>query len=277
MPINTQSRARSEGHRAVAIIPARGNSERFKNKNIRPLGGKPLIAHTIETLLAVACFDRVIVSTDSSRIAAVAKKYGAEVPFLRSPEISGARADLLDAVTECLDNLRVLGAFIPDIVGIFLPTAPFRRRASVTDVFTRVAQGAQAGNLVRPMPLDFTDLYFRDAQGAIKKWTGGQDLSKRVVYFRDIMSVAIRLIDWPALNHRGVTPETPRYFRHYLSWFQTNQYSYVDSNDLRHGANFKGRWVYEAYGSYEESIDINTPSDLAMAEEIYRKWDASHQ
>jgi hypothetical protein len=157
-----------------------------------------------------------------------------------------------------------------------LPTAPFRRQASVIDVFTQIAQGAQAGNLVRCLPLDFDHLFFRDTRGRIKKWTGHRNQSEGMVYFRDIMSVAIRLIDWPALKHRGVTPETPQYFSHYLSWFKTNQYTYLDTNDLRQGIISKSRWVYEAYGSYEESIDINTPADMALAEEIYSKWNSLH-
>ena len=276
MPFDIQPEKMSIGRSAVAIIPARGGSERFKDKNILPLGGKPLIAHTIETLLATGCFDRVIVSTDSPRFAAVAEKYGAEVPFLRSARLAGARSNLLDAVTEVLDNIGALDGFIPDIVGIFLPTAPFRRQTSVIEVFTQVAQGAQAGNLVRCLPLDFTHLFFRDARGRIKKWTGLRNQPEGEVYFRDIMSVAIRLIDWPALKHQGVTPETPQYFKHYLSWFKTNQYTYLDTNDLHQGVTAKGRWVYEAFGSYEESIDINTPADMALAEEIYWKWNGSH-
>ena len=67
----------------VALIPARKGSERLKNKNIVLLAGKPLIAHTISAALKTKIFDQIIVSTDSRKYASIAKKYGAEVPFLR--------------------------------------------------------------------------------------------------------------------------------------------------------------------------------------------------
>src|SRR3569833_4350945 len=70
----------------VAIIPARGGSKRVPRKNILPLAGKPLIAYTIEAALESALFHRVVVSTDSEEIAAVARITGAEVPFLRSAD-----------------------------------------------------------------------------------------------------------------------------------------------------------------------------------------------
>ncbi|ETR71597.1 MAG: hypothetical protein OMM_08008 [Candidatus Magnetoglobus multicellularis str. Araruama] len=74
--------------KCVGLIPARGGSKGLSNKNIRKLCGKPLIAYTIEAALMSETLDRVIVSTDSSQIAKIAIEYGAEVPFLRPPEIA---------------------------------------------------------------------------------------------------------------------------------------------------------------------------------------------
>lgn len=67
----------------IAIIPARGGSKRIPRKNIKEFCGKPLIAYSIEVALASKLFERVIVSTDDQEIAEIAKRYGAEVPFLR--------------------------------------------------------------------------------------------------------------------------------------------------------------------------------------------------
>lgn len=72
----------------LAIIPARGGSKRIPRKNIKPFAGKPMIAWSIEAALASGCFDRVIVSTDDAEIADVARTHGAEVPFVRPPELS---------------------------------------------------------------------------------------------------------------------------------------------------------------------------------------------
>jgi len=91
--------------RRIAIIPARGGSKRVIGKNIRPLAGKPLIAYTIEAALVSKLFRRVIVSTDSEDIAAVARTYGAEVPFLRSAEISDDLTPVSAATADALERL----------------------------------------------------------------------------------------------------------------------------------------------------------------------------
>ena len=72
----------------VAIIPARGGSKRILNKNIKKFLGKPIISYSIDAAISSNLFDRVIVSTDSDEIASVAKKYGAEVPFMRPEKYS---------------------------------------------------------------------------------------------------------------------------------------------------------------------------------------------
>lgn len=77
---------------AVAIIPARGGSQRIPRKNIKLFNGEPMIAHSIRAALASGVFDQVVVSTDDEEIADVARHYGAEVPFMRP-------ADLADAFT----------------------------------------------------------------------------------------------------------------------------------------------------------------------------------
>ena len=77
----------------LAIIPARGGSKGVPGKNIKALAGKPLIAYAIETARACSLIETIIVSTDDPAIAAVAREYGAEVPFVRPAELA---ADLVD-------------------------------------------------------------------------------------------------------------------------------------------------------------------------------------
>lgn len=67
--------------KSVALIPARGGSKRIPRKNIKDFCGKPIIAYSIEAALRSGCFDKVVVSTDDEEIAAVAREYGADVPF----------------------------------------------------------------------------------------------------------------------------------------------------------------------------------------------------
>lgn len=72
----------------LCIIPARGGSKRIPRKNIKPFNGKPMIAHSIEAAQQAGCFERIVVSTDSTEIAAVAREYGAETPFARPSELA---------------------------------------------------------------------------------------------------------------------------------------------------------------------------------------------
>lgn len=91
---------------AVCVIPARGGSKRIPKKNIRPFLGKPIIAYSIQAALETGVFDTVIVSTDTEEIASVAAQYGAEIPFMRSADLSDdftSTHDVVkDAATRCV-------------------------------------------------------------------------------------------------------------------------------------------------------------------------------
>ena len=86
----------------LAIIPARGGSKRIPRKNIKPFCGKPMIAWSIEAALASGCFDRIIVSTEDAEIADVARAHGAEVPFMRPPELSDDLTGTIPVVTHAV-------------------------------------------------------------------------------------------------------------------------------------------------------------------------------
>ena len=86
----------------LAIITARGGSKRIPKKNIRDFCGKPILAYSIEAALSSRLFDHVMVSTDDTEIAEIAKKYGAEVPFFRSEATSGDFATTNDVLAEVL-------------------------------------------------------------------------------------------------------------------------------------------------------------------------------
>lgn len=113
----------------VAIVPARGGSKSVPRKNVRDLGGKPLLAWSIDVARAVPQVDRVIVSTDDEEIAAVARRFGAEA-YPRPAELATDTALVLDAVRDLLDTLRAEG-FEPRYGTLLEPTCPFR---SVDDV-----------------------------------------------------------------------------------------------------------------------------------------------
>ena len=115
----------------LAIIPARGGSQGIKDKNIRLLSGKPLIAHTILCAKQSKHVSRVIVSTDSPKIATISKKFGAEVPWLRPADLATATSKVVDAVLHVLEKLKKDENYIPDYIVLLQTTSPLRTPADI--------------------------------------------------------------------------------------------------------------------------------------------------
>lgn len=120
--------------RNIAIIPARSGSKGLVDKNIKMLCGKPLLAYSIEAALQSGMFDTVHVSTDSEKYAAIAKSYGADVPFLRSMEHASDTASSWDVVLEVLDQYAKLGSEF-DTVMLLQPTSPLRTCEDISAAF----------------------------------------------------------------------------------------------------------------------------------------------
>ena len=115
---------------AVAFIPARVGSKRVPGKNVRVLGGHPMIAYTIGPALESKVFDSVIVSTDSEEIAAIARHYGAEVPFLRPAALAGDTSPDIEWLEYTLGELSARGRTW-ECFSLLRPTSPFRSAATI--------------------------------------------------------------------------------------------------------------------------------------------------
>jgi CMP-N,N'-diacetyllegionaminic acid synthase len=114
----------------VALIPARGGSKGVPHKNIKDLGGRPLIEWSIKACMKSKLIDRVIVSTDSQEYADMAIRLGAEAPFLRPSGISGDRSTDLDFVLHALDWFAANGGE-PELLVHIRPTTPYRIPAMI--------------------------------------------------------------------------------------------------------------------------------------------------
>ena len=119
----------------IAIIPARGGSKRLPGKNIKLLGGKPLIAWTIEAAIKSNVFDHVFVSTDSEEIASVSRDYGAKVPFLRPAELSSDTATTNDVVTHLISWFEKEYSQEVSNIAILQPTSPLRNAQHIQEAF----------------------------------------------------------------------------------------------------------------------------------------------
>lgn len=143
----------------LGVIPARGGSKGIAGKNLRSLGGKPLIARAAEAASASGAVDRVILSTDSEQIAALGRSVGIEVPFLRPPELARDDSPMQPTIEHAIVELEALG-WSPDIVVILQPTTPFRRPEHIrraVDVLATTDATSVAS--VVPIPAHFSPHY----------------------------------------------------------------------------------------------------------------------
>jgi CMP-N,N'-diacetyllegionaminic acid synthase len=138
---------------AIALIPARSGSERVRDKNVRPLRGHPLLAYAIAAARQAGIFDRIVCSTDSGKIAEVAQRYGADVPFLRPQEIATSTSPDIEWISHALDHLDDHY----DLFAIVRATNPFRgpdvlRRGLEQLLATPEADSIRAVELVKQHP-----------------------------------------------------------------------------------------------------------------------------
>ena len=124
----------------LAIIPARGGSKRIPHKNIKEFLGKPIIAYSIEAALNSGLFDEVMVSTDDPEIAAIAKRYGASVPFMRSAETANDFATTADVLNEVISEYKKRGQIFDNLCCIYA-TAPLIASQDIIDAYNRLSQG----------------------------------------------------------------------------------------------------------------------------------------
>lgn len=117
----------------IAIIPARSGSKRIKNKNIKIFKKKPIIYWSIKEALKSKLFDKVYVSTDSKKIAKIAKKFGAEVPFLRSKKLSNDYAGTTDVIIDLIKKINKY-SYIKNVCCIY-PAAPFLKSSDLKKGF----------------------------------------------------------------------------------------------------------------------------------------------
>ena len=125
---------------AIAIIPARGGSKRIPRKNIKDFFGKPLIAYSIQAALDSQLFDKIIVSTDDEEIAAIARKYGAEVPFLRPKELADdftATGEVIEHTLQYLSDNHEQYAYCCTIYA----TAPLLQSKYLIEGFEKLKSG----------------------------------------------------------------------------------------------------------------------------------------
>ncbi len=141
----------------LAIIPARSGSKGLKDKNIKLLNGKPLMAYTIEAAIQSKMFDQVMVSTDSEEYADIAKRNGAKVPFMRCSELSNDIASSWDVVRDVLDRYREAGKVF-DTVALLQPTSPLRTAEDIIEGY-KLMNDKSANSVIGVCEVDHSPLW----------------------------------------------------------------------------------------------------------------------
>ncbi len=155
----------------LALIPARSGSKSIRDKNIRIINGKPMLAHSIEHARASRYIDRVIVSTDSEKYARIAARYGAEVPFLRPASISGDLSTDLEVFIHALEFLQQEQPLeIPVLCVHLRPTYPYRPEGLIDRMIETLLMNPAADSIRSVAPAAQTPykMWLRRADGFLE-------------------------------------------------------------------------------------------------------------
>jgi N-acylneuraminate cytidylyltransferase len=177
------------GKAVLAVIPARGGSKRVPGKNLRELGGKPLIAWTIEAAKRSRYVDRVILSSEDSEIMSVARAYGCDVPFRRPDDLATDDASSVDVV---LHAVQTLGGEYRYVV-LLQPTSPGRNSVDVDGAIEMCdSSGATACTTVCPSSVKPSWMFARDPDGKLTPLFPARSDSVPGV----VLNGAVYVVDW---------------------------------------------------------------------------------
>jgi len=231
----------------LILIPARGGSTRVKDKNIRLLGGKPLVQHTIESALK-SISGRVVVSTNSAEIASIARSCGAEVPFTRPAELASSTASSLSVIYHVLDWFKNNENWIPEFVLLCPPTNPFRTSETIKEMLKKLKQCPDINSIVTvTVPATHPFSIVREQQNG-KFGDGVISIDGKTI--NDLE----RKQEWPKVWEGSPACRITR-TDYFVKTRKSGKIRTYDSN------NFIG---YEI--SKREALDIDTEDDLFLAE-----------
>ncbi|WP_432662694.1 acylneuraminate cytidylyltransferase family protein [Wukongibacter baidiensis] len=224
----------------LAFIPARSGSKGVKDKNIRELAGKPLIAYAIEEAIESKIFEDIILSTDSQEIADIARNHGASIPFLRPKELATDESPTIDAIFHCLDYLKGKGKKY-DAIMLLQPTSPLRKFHHIREAY-KLFNEKQADFTVSVCECDHSPL-----------WTNTIDKDLKMDHF--------------------IRDEVKNVRRQDLSkYYRLNGAIYIAKvNRLTEERSFFGKNNYAYIMSKLSSVDIDTVEDFMYADFIIEK------
>jgi CMP-N,N'-diacetyllegionaminic acid synthase len=227
---------------AVALIPARQGSKRVPGKNVRVLGGHPVLAYTIAPAIESGLFDAVIVSTDSEETADIARHYGAEVPFLRPAELAGDKSPDIEWLEYTLARLREEGRTW-DCFSLLRPTSPFRTAETLRRAWERFV--SQTG-------VDSLRAVERCTQHPGKMWVVNDDR------MTPLLQTPEGVTPWHSTPYQALPPVYVQNASLEIAWTRL----------IFHGRTIAGDVLVPFITEGFEGFDINDPHDWIVAEHL---------
>ena len=226
--------------KTLGVITARSGSKGIRDKNIRNLDGKPLIAYTIESARNSIYIDEVMVSTDSENYADISRKFGASVPFLRSEKNSTDTAKSVDVLLEVLDEYKKVGQEFDNVV-LLQPTSPLRTYKSINSAFEMMKE-KNADSIVSVCECEYNPL----------------------------LSIALPT----DLNFFNLIKSDNLLRRQELSkFYRLNGAIYISKvSILREIQSFYGKYSYAFIMEQKESIDIDSELDFEYVEFLINRF-----
>ncbi len=221
----------------LALIPARGGSKGIPGKNLALLAGRPLLSYTCQAALASKRLTRVVLSTDDERIAAAGREMGVDVPFMRPADLATDESPMLDVIQHALQTLDHAEGYRPDVVVLLQPTSPLRRGEHIdaaVDLLLR--SGADSVVSVVEVPHQFNPVSVLRLEG------------ERLVPY----------LPGPQVLRRQDKPRV--YARNGPAVLASRRATLMEAGSLY------GNDVRPLFMGHEESLDVDGPFDLMMAE-----------
>lgn len=223
--------------KTLAIIPARSGSKGLKDKNIKMMNGKPMIAYTIEAAQNSKIFEDIIISTDSEKYAEIAKKYGGSVPYLRDKKLANDNAKSSDVILDILNRVeKKYDSFI-----MLQPTSPLRTEKNIIEAYKMYLE-KKANSVVSVCEMEHSPLWANilNEERRMDSFLKGIDVNKNrqelETYYRINGALYIANVE---------------YFKKYQNFYYKDSYAYVMKK--------------------ENSIDIDDELDFKIAEYLIKK------
>ncbi|MBI2062831.1 MAG: acylneuraminate cytidylyltransferase family protein [Candidatus Yanofskybacteria bacterium] len=231
-----------------ALIPARAGSKRIPNKNVKLLGGHPLLAYTIRAAIDSGIFARIIVSTDSRKIADIAKKYGVEVPFLRPVKFAGDHSPDMEWVKHLLGKLFKEGDTV-DCFSILRPTSPFRQPETIRRAWRQFLSDNRTDSL-RAVE--------KCKQHPAKMWRVDFAANRMKPV---LVNPAKHKVPWHSMQYQSLPEIYVQNASLEMTWCKT----------IFEKSTIAGDAIMPFFTKGHEGFDINTPEDWVVAEHMIKE------